>query len=482
MTEQSLKDRTAKGLFWGGISNGLQQIIGVIFGIFFARILSQEDYGIVGTLAIFTGIVSLVQDSGFTSALINKKEIRHKDYNAVFWFGLFVGIFIYIILFFSAPLIALFFKAPELKNISRVLFLWFLIGGIGIAHNAILTKKLMVKEKAKASVSALIISNTVGIILAVNGFSYWALVIQTVIHSIVGTSLIWYYSPWRPTLKFDFSPLKEMISFSSKLLITGIFSVANMNIFSVLLGRFYTKSELGDYTQANKWTTMGHTFIGSIISSVAHPVLAEVSSDPNRQLAVFRKMMRFTSFISFPCMLGLAFVSKELIIITITDKWLASIPIMQLLCIWGAFIPLSSLYSFLFISRGKSDINMWNIIILGLIQLTAAFFTLPHGIIQMVIVFVIINISWLLVLHVLAKRLIKYQLFYAIKDIFPFLLITIIILTAVNYITLALENLYLLLITKILLSVALYIIVMKLSNAKVFTESVTYLLKKQSDK
>ena len=480
MAEQSLKDKTAKGLFWGGISNGLQQIIGGVFGVFFARILSQEDYGIVATLAIFMGMVSLIQDSGFTSALINKKEIKHEDYNAVFWFSLITGIVIYIILFFCAPLIALFFKAPELETISRVLFLWFLIGGAGIAHNAALMKRLMVKERAKVSVLALVISNSAGLVLAILGYAYWALVLQTVIYSIVGTILIWYYSPWRPTLQINFKPLKEIFSFSSKLLITGIFSVVNLNIFTVLMGRFYTKEELGDYSQANKWTTMGHTFIGSILSGVAHPVLAEVASDSARQLAVFRKMMRFTAFISFPCMFGLAFVTEEFIIIAVTDKWLPSVPIMQLLCIWGAFIPINSLYSYLFISRGKSDINMWNVIAIGVIQLITAFITLPYGIITMVSVYVAINIVWLFVVHFLAKRMISYRFLDALKDTLPFILASIAVIAPTYFITSSFGNYYTTFSLKIGLCVVLYILIMKGSNAKVFQESINYLIKKKN--
>lgn len=479
MKEQSLKDKTAKGLFWGGVSNGLQQIIGAVFGIFLARILTQEDYGIVGTLSIFMGLVSIIQDSGFTSALINRKEICHKDYNAVFWFSLLVGILVYIVLFFCAPLIALFFKAPELKNVSRVLFLWFLIGGAGVSHNAALMKKLMVKERAKISVIALILSNSVGLLLAFNGFSYWALVIQTVLHSLVMTVLFWYYSPWRPTFSINFTPLKEMFSFSSKLLITSIFNIVNLNIFSVLLGRFYTKEKLGDYTQANKWTTMGYTLIGGILSGVAHPVLAEVASDPTRQLNIFRKMIRFTAFISFPCMFGLAFVSKELIVITITEKWLASVPIMRLLCIWGAFVPINSLYSFLFISRGKSDMNMWNVISISLIQLVVAFFVLPYGILKMVSAFVVINILWMFVVHLLAKRLIDYKLLSVLKDILPFIFITTLVLAVVHFLTLQIENIYFLFSLKVLLAVVLYIVCMRLSSAKVFVESVEYLLKKK---
>lgn len=480
MKNQSLKDKTAKGLFWGGVSNGLQQAIGVVFGIFFARLLNSEEYGLVGTLAIFTALAGILQDSGFSAALVNKKEFKHEDYNAVFWFSIIVGIVVYVILFFCAPLIALFFDTPELEAVSRVMFLWFLVGGIGIAHNAILTKRIMMKEKAKASLVALVVSNAIGLILAIKGYSYWAIVIQTVIYGLVATVLICYYSPWRPTLKINFSPLKEMIPFSSKVLATGIFNVANANIFTVLLGRFYTLGQLGDYSQANKWTGMGSTFINSVLTSVAHPVLAEVSDDINRQRNVFRKMIRFTSFISFPSLLGLAFVSREFIVIMVTEKWLTCVPIMQLLCIWAAFIPINSLYSYLFISRGKSDINMWNIILVGVIQLLVAFLVLPYGVLNMVTAFVSVNIFWLFVIHFLAYRIIRYRLRDVLKDILPFIFITCVVIGVAYLLTCSVTNIYLLFGLKITIPIILYVLIMRLSNAKVFMESVNYLLKKKN--
>jgi len=480
MAETSLKEKTVKGLVWGGISNGVQQIIGAVFGIFFARLLTQEDYGLVGTLAIFTGIVSLIQDSGFSAALINKKDFKHEDYNAVFWFGLLTGIITYGVLFFCAPLIAQFFKAPELIDISRVLFLWFLIGGANSAHSAIMLKRLMVKERAIIAIIALILSNGAGLTLALKGFAYWALVIQTVIHAFVMAILTWIYSPWRPTFKIKFTPLKEMLSFSSKLLITGIFNLINSNIFAILLGRYYdTKKELGEYNQANKWTTMGFTLIGGIIGGVAHPVLAEVSHDKERHLFVFRKMMRFTAFISFPAMFGLAFISNELIILTITDKWLTSIPLMQLLCIGAAFLPIASLYSFLFISLEKSDINMWNIISAGIVQLIAALLMLQHGVLNMVIVYVSINITWIFINYIFANRLIQYKFIHMLMDIIPFLISATIAISSAHYITSFLENMYIVLCAKIIIAAGIYIAIMKLTNAKIFQESIAYILKKK---
>jgi len=479
MTEPTLKEKTAKGLFWGGIGNGIQQVLALIFGIFLARILDENDYGMVGMLSIFTAIGAVMMDSGFTTALINRKVFKHDDYNAVFWFSITMGVIIYIILFFCAPFIAAFFKEPALINLSRLLFLWILLGSAGIAHNAVLMKKLMVKERAKIDISAIIISQIVGIILAIKGFGYWALAYQTVLYAIIGNTLRWYYSPWRPTFSFNIQPLKEMFPFSVKILVTGIFTQINLNVITVLLGRFYTKSEVGFYSQGNKWATMGHTFLGNILRGVAQPVLAEVSDNMDRQRHIFRKMLRFTAFISFPAMLGLALISREFIIIAVTDKWLPSVPVLQMMCIMGAVTPISSLYSHLVITHGKSNIQLLNTVSMGIVQIIAIVCTLPFGFYYMVMAFVSVNILWVFIWQYFAWKYVKIRLIDAIKDVFPYLFIAVGVMLVTYFITYPIDNIYLLLAAKILIAFSLYLLIMWISNSVIFKESIDFLLKRK---
>ena len=318
MTEQSLKEKTAKGLFWGGFSNGIQQLLNLLFGIILLRILDATDYGMIGMLAIFTAIANSIQESGFTAALANKQVFRHEDYNAVFWFSFLMGASLYLLLFFCAPLIADFYKTPQLVPLSRFLFLGFLISSCGTAHNAVLFKKLMVKEKAKATIIALLCSGTIGIVMAYNRMAFWGLAVQQITYISIANALLWHFSQWRPTFSFNFKPIREMLPFSSKLLITNVFHYINDNIFSVLLGRFYTSQDVGYYTQANKWTNMGFSLISNMINGVSQPVLVETSSDAMRQKNIFRKMLRFTAFVSFPSMFGLALIANEFIVIAVT--------------------------------------------------------------------------------------------------------------------------------------------------------------------
>lgn len=477
MDDSTLKGKTAKGLFWGGLSNGVLQLLNLVFGIFLARILNAEDYGMVGMLTIFVVVAGSLQESGFTNALVNKKDASHRDFNAVFWFSTLLGLTLYIILFFCAPFIADFYHKPQLVPLARFLFLSFLMSSTATAHNAVLFKRLMVKQKAIAQISGLTVSGIVGVTMAFNGMAYWGIATQSVINIMVTNALFWYFSPWRPTFHIDFRPLKEMFGFSSKILVTNIFIQANNNIFSVLLGRLFSTSEVGFYTQANKWDSMGYSLIGNMVNGVAQPVLTSVSDDNERQRGVFRKMLRFTSFISFPAMLGLALVANELIVIAVTDKWLPCVPFLQLLCIWGAFFPITTLYTNLIISKGKSNIYMWNTIILGALQLLTLLIVHPYGIEAMIIAFVAINVGWLLIWQYFVWRLIGLSLFSAVKDIFPFAVVALLTMAATYFITLCIGNIYLLFASKIIVAAAIYVVIMWLSHSVVFKESIEYLFK-----
>lgn len=478
MKPETLKEKTARGLFWGGISNGVQQLLNMAFGICLARLLSPGDYGMVGMLTIFSLIASTIQESGFTSALANKKEITHADYNAVFWFSVLCGLLLYVLLFFSAPFIAVYYRQPELTALARYSFLGFFISSLGIAHNACLFRNLKVKQNAIIGMVSLIVSGCIGVLLAFNGFAYWGLATQNIVFVTCVTLGRWYYSGWRPTLQINLQPLKGMLAFSSKILLTNIVSNINNNVLTVILGRFYQPRDVGYYNQAGKWNSMGYSVIQGMVNGVAQPVLHDVSDSRERQVRVFRKMLRFTSFISFPCMLGLALVAPELITITVTDKWAASASLMQIICVGGAMIPLQNLYYNLIVSKGRSDICLWNTIIFGVVQIMAALICCGYGIRTMVIVYVAVNILWMLVWHFWVWREIQLSLFSALKDVLPYAGVAAACMLAADYAASFSESVYLRIAVKIVTAVILYAGVMWLSGSVTFRESLRYISKK----
>ena len=479
MTKQSLKDKTAKGLFWGGVSNGIQQLLNLLFGIFLARLLTPADYGMVGMLIIFSALASILQEGGFISALTNRKKTEHKDYNAVFWFSLLMGISLYILLYITAPLIADFYEQPELTALARLSFLGFLISSTNVAPRAFLFKHLKTKENAIISFLSLTLSGIVGITLAANGFAYWGIAIQSIAYTLSTTIFSYYFSGWYPTWKIDFTPIKEMIGYSSKLIVTHTFHIINANLFSVLLGKFYTEKEVGYFNQANKWNTMGYTTINGMITSVAQPVFASISEDKGYQLKALRKMLRFTAFVSFPAMFGLSLTAPELITLAITDKWLPSAQIMQILCIGGAFLPISNLFSQLLLSRGHSSTYMWCTILLSILQLLTATITYPYGIQTMLYAFVIVNTSWMFVWQHFVRREIGLTRLYLLKDICPYLLLSGVLVILAHYATLGIESTSIRLACKIVGVGGCYILILGLMKSVILQESIAFFLNKK---
>ena len=458
--DESLKEKTAKGLFWGFTNNGVQQLIGVVFGIILGRLLSQADYGMMTMIAIFPLIAKELQNSGFTVALTNMKEPTHRDYNSVFWFNIIVGGCLYLLLFFLSPLIASFYHEPELTKLCRYAFLTIPLSALGTAQSAVLFKNLKVKQQAKAGMFSVLISSIIGATMAWMGFKYWSLATQSIVYIGLNTLMVWHYSPWRPTMELDFGPVKRMFPFSCKMLATNIAIHINNNVLNILLGRFFTKEVAGTYSQANTWSSKCAYLVQGMVQQVAQPILVGLNDERERQLMVLRKMMRFTAFITFPLMFGLALVAKEFIVLAITEKWLASAKLMQYLCISWATVPLTVLLS-----------NM----IVAILQIILMAILSRYGMHTMVIGFVTLSCLWVLVWHYFTKRLTGYGIIMFFKDTIPFALIALGVMVVTHYLTSSIESLWMLLISRVIIAAALYFIVMKMAHAKILDECLQFL-------
>jgi O-antigen/teichoic acid export membrane protein len=293
------------------------------------------------------------------------------------------------------------------------------------------------------------------------------------------TALSYYLSGWHPTFGFDARPIREMFGFSSRIIITNIFTILNNNIFTVLLGRFYSEQEVGNFTQANKWNTMGNSLISGMVASIAQPVLTTVVDDRQRQLNVFRKLLRFTAFVSFPAMFGLSIVAREFIVIAITDKWLASAEILRMLCVWGAFVPIATLFTNLLLSRGRSSSYMWSTVSLALIQLIAMCAVHDQGIRTMLTLFIIINIFWLMVWFSLVRREIGLTFLQMMKDIVPYVTVALVAVGAASLTAFSIPNIYLSLLIKVVVATAVYCLALWSLHSVIFREAINFFLKKK---
>lgn len=481
---ETLKERTAKGLLWGGVSNGVVQLVGALFGIVLLRLLTPDDYGKIAVLLIFSGIASNLQESGFVAALCNRKDARDEDFNAVFWFNIIVSMVLYVALWFASPLIADFYHEPVLTNLARYLFLGFLISAFGTVQRAYLFRNMMVKQTSIINITALILSNSIGVLMAWQGFAFWGLATQSVSYVVFVQMGNWYISPWRPTLNINLRPAWEMFGFSSKLLVTNLFGQLNSHVFSVLLGKNYSDAVVGHYSNARKWNDMASFTINGMVTSVAQPVLAEVAKEKGkgalgRYRNVFRKMLRFTCFVSFPCMLGLGLIAPEFILLMAGEKWAESAPLLSMLSIYGAFYPVSLLYSNMTISRGRSGINMFCTIVLCIIIWGGLIGMSSMGLYHMVTFFVAVNILWLAVWQWFAWKMVRLSYWSVLKDILPFFLLASGVMLATWFVTQDITGNILRMIAKIGIAVVLYCGLTFVSGARIMRESIGYVMKRR---
>lgn len=476
----SLKHKTAQGLLWGGFSNGMIQLLGALFGLVLLNILDPSDYGKMAALVIFSNVAGCLQESGFTAALANQKEARHEDYNAVFWFNIIVGSLIYIILFFAAPWIADFYHEPVLEPLSRFVFIGLWISCLGISQQAWLFSHLQVKQTSLINLTALITSNIVGIIMAFKGFAFWGLAAQSVLYTSVGTALRWYVSPWRPSLHISLRPAWRMFGFSSKLLVNSLAYQLNNNAFGVLLNRFYPGGHVaGIYSNARKWDDMAIATIGGMIQGVAQPVLRD-STTGNEQgplIKAFRKLLRFTCFVSFPCLLGLALIAEDFLVLLVGEKWHESANLLSMLCVYGAFSPVVTLYSNLVISRGRSTINMT----VGLLNCALVWggiivlHVLGYGLYEMVVFYVLLNIGWLFVWQASAKHLVGLRWRDALRDVAPFFVFATLVMGIAWWCTWQMNISWWRLLLRIAIAVVLYVGILWITRAKILRESIQYI-------
>lgn len=479
---ESLKEKTAKGLFWGAMNNTVQQLLGVAFGIVTLRLLSPQDNGMMAIIAVFSQVATVLQDSGFRSALVNIKEPSHRDYNAVFWFNIIVAVIMYFVLFFTAPLIADYYHTPELTWFSRYAFLSIILAGFNTAQSAWLFKNLRAKQQAKAAMTAVLLSGIVCIVMAWQGYAYWSLATQGLVFIGVYMLMNWHYSPWRPSFSFYFRPIRSMFRFSVKMLLTTIVERVNVNIMNILLGRYFSKHDVGIYNTAYNWSQKGSSLVQGMVAQVAQPVFSDLQDDRERQLRVLRKMMRFAAFVSFPLMFGLSLVAEEFIVVAITTKWLGSAMLLRVLSIAAAFSPLSTVLSQYIVSRGRSGIYLACTAALCVMLVGMMIGLHSRGIEVMVWAYTVLFVLWFFVWHFFVSRLSGYRLFDMLADTIPFLLAALLVMLLTGWTTASVETLWLRLVLRIIISASLYFALMKLLRVKMLDECMEFVKRKMGRK
>lgn len=348
-----LKLKTARTLKWNTIDRLASQVLYGVVGIVLANVLSQEDFGLVGALLVFQAFAIIFADSGFGAALLQKKEPTDEDYSTVFWFNLVVGLAVYWILWFAAPLIAdIFHGDKRLIPLSKAMFLTFVLNALAIVQTNRLMKRMDVKMIAVSNVVAQTAGGGLGIALALSGYGPWALVWQSVALAGIKTAILWATGKWMPSCWIKLSSLKGIWRIGLSVFSSSMLNTFFLTVYSFVVGAFYSIKSLGVYSQADKWSKMGTASLSQVLTASFVPLLSRFQDNAGEFRRYVRKINRFTAFILFPAMTGLAVVGAPLFHTFFGNKWDEAIPLFQILCVRGVFVVLVSLYGNYILSKG----------------------------------------------------------------------------------------------------------------------------------
>lgn len=426
MNKQSLSNKTIKGVGWNSVDRIANYGIGFIIGIVLARLLSPEEYGLIGIIGIFTAIFNIILDSGLSTALIRKKGVTDEDYCTVFWTNLFLSFSLTATLYFCAPLIGVFFKRPELVPYIHVMAFILIINALSLTQQARLTKRIDFKTQTKISLIAHTLSGLIGIVMAYMGFGVWALVAQQMSSRLFTTILLWIYNKWWPQLTFSFNSFKELFGYSWKLLVAGIINTGFNQVYQAVIGKVYSPQTLGQYTRANQYGHLVSASIGDVVMKVSLPVLSEIQNEEERLLRAYRTIIKTTMLVSSVLLIGMAACAKPLIFVLIGEKWLPCVPMMQILSLSLMIYPLHQININMLVVQGRSDIQLILQIVKCVLAIGPILLGIYLGIYWMLVGSVVTGWMALLLNSYYSGKKFNYTWWMQLKDIFPsFLVATI---------------------------------------------------------
>ena len=419
MAEESLRNKTVKGVGWSAIDNISQHGVTFIVGIVLARLLSPDDYGLVGIIGIFTSVCSILIYAGFGNALIRKNNATDDDYNTVFIINIIMSIALYVIIFFCSPIIADFFSRQELIVLTRISALGLIIGAFALVQQTILTKRIDFRTLTKISIFATVISGVIGIGLAFLDYGVWALVIMGLIGSIIRTSLLWAYNRWVPTLLFSKKSFLELFGFGWKIIIVGFVDTVWKQLYQVVVGKFYNPATLGQYSRANGYSELLSTNLTSIVQRVTYPLLSNIQDNNERMVLAYRKIIRTTCFICAISMFGLGAISESLIYCMIGPNWHEASIYLPLICVSASTYPIHALNVNMLEVKGRSDLLLGLEIVKKGILVAPLLIGAFVGIMPMLYANLLVTIICFFLNSYFPGKLIGYGSWMQIRDVAP---------------------------------------------------------------
>jgi len=352
----SYKKDAIRGFSWSAIEKFASQFIAFVLGIIMARLLAPSDYGVIGMLGIFMAICATVSDSGFSSALIQKKDKTEDDYSTAYLFNIGISVFLYIIFFISAPWIANFYNTPILKPVARVVSLQLILNALFNVQVTKMSIDLKFKEMSIMSIVSQILTGIVGVILAYSGLGVWALVWQSIFSCVLRGLLTIWYTKWIPAFRFSKDSFNALFGFGSKILVSSLINTVYNNLYTLVIGKKFSPSEVGYFNRANTLSGFPSKIATSMITSVNYPILSKIQDDDERLLRTYKYMTTVPLFVLYPILIGLAVLAQPIVLLLLGEKWLPCVPLVQIMCVGAMFSPLTSINLNLLYVKGRTDL------------------------------------------------------------------------------------------------------------------------------
>ena len=454
--KEELGNKTVKGVFWSSVELFSTQGEHFLVTLILARILTPNDFGLIGMLLVFTAIAQTLVDSGFSLALIRKQNRNDIDNSTVFYFNIVTSLFVYLLLYAIAPWVARFFHEPQLTDLMRVLCLIVVINSFAIIQRVLFTATVNFKVQAKATTIAAVLSGVVGIVSALKGAGVWALIYQQLSSAMFNALLLWYYSSWRPLLAFSWQSFKELYLFGFNLMIASLFETLYQNSYQIFIGRFFSSVSLGHFTQAKTIANFPSTNLSGILGRVTYPIMSSIQDDNERLTEVYRRLARIIAFGVFPLMCGLAALSKPTIDMLIGSQWHFAAVLMVPLSFSFMFYPIHAINMNVLQVKGKSKLYLQSEMIKKVISIAILVGTIPFGIVVMCYGRIVSSILTLLVNMFYTSRQVEISLSILIKDLMPALFLSLMMFVAVMLATEKLSSVYIQLIIGLLIGGLIY--------------------------
>lgn len=456
MAEDNIKLKTKRGLYWNMFSNVANYGMQFVIGIFLARLLSPEEFGVTAMPAVFTAVAGCFISGCFHSALVRKPDLTESDLSTAYYYSQAVGVLMYVVMFVAAPWIADFYRQPVLTPLLRFTCIGFILGPIEGIQTVKVSRDINFRLPAAIGIVTKLMTGGLGIVMAFCGYGVWSLVVPQFLAGLMSITLYWRAVRWLPTAPWSRESFRYLWGYGNKIMASSLMDILYSNVYPVVIGKFYSAATLGVYTRAGGYASMPSSNITGTISAVSFPVLSKMQGDPQRLATNYRRMLRTAAFVIFPMMLGLCALARPLILVMITAKWEECIPLLQIMCLSMMWYPIHALNLNALMVTGRSDLFLRLEVIKKALGIAIMCYTLPRGLITMCWGGVVASVLCLAINTYYTGKLLGVGLRVQMRDLAHIIALTAVMWAAVSAMTLAVSDMRWQIIIGVPLGVAIY--------------------------